>query len=174
MRNKAIAPGLNFTVNQNTEGTVEHCLKSFIEQSKEADQDRRIITQVGAEGKKMKIEKDLKELIHKAATQMEIDHYIVSRVQINLNNDLQQILNEENNSNFNKNLLIRDIKSSLKTKYRQILENELETSRPKMVWKEKVSSLDSQIELSELIKEDFQGSIEISGGNDSAKTTLTK
>ena len=164
-------PGLDFPLNQNIEGTVEHRLKSFIEQTEKADQDRSFCTQLLAEEKKIKIEKDLKELIHKAATQMGVDPSIESRVQMDLNNDLLRILNEENLSKLNKNLLIKDIKSSLESKYKHILENEFENSRLNMVWK---GNFDSPIEMSDFVKEDFQGSIEISGGNDAAKTTLTK
>ena len=174
MRNKAIAPSLDFLVNHNTEGTVENRLISFIEQSDKDD--RSFITKVLSEEKKDKIEKELKELIHKAATQMGVDQNIASQVQMDLDNDLLRILNEENLSNLNKNILKEDIKSGLKKKHKLLLENQVETSRFKIVWKGKESTGqdDSQMELSDIVDKATQESIEISGGNDAAKTTLTK
>ena len=162
---------------------MEHCLTSLVEQSLEADQDRSFITQALADEKKRKLEKDLQELIHLAATRIGVDHKMESQVNIDLKKDLQWILSKNTlSSYFNTNLLLRDIKSSMKAKYPQILENESDTSRKKIIFKlkdltdqeKRNRTDDSLLNLSDLVEFASKGSIEISGWNEKDKTSLSK
>ena len=177
MRNNSISPELDFSINQNKQGTVEYCLKSLIEQSEEADQDRSSITQTLAEEKKIKLENYLQKLIHQAATRMGVYQDMELQVNLDLNKDLLWILRDEDCSSFNMNLLLKDIQSTLKDKHSQ--KNECEILRNKIVSKIKEPTGQKQgnkfsMELSDLVQQASKGSLEISGGNEKAKTLLTK
>ena len=125
---KKLCPQLYFESHLEKKGSIEHLLTSLMNERNELLQDRKKWMNEMIEETKLKLEKDLKKLIHQTAERMGIDSAWKEIILEGLNLDLRNIYQDKSLPSFNKQLFISDVRKELEEKYLKKLKNEFEES----------------------------------------------